>query len=107
MYHTALYGAVPPDQVAVIVIDCPLSIFGLTGVIEDIESTWFTVNVEEYTELTVVGCASVTITLNCSGLLATSADVVVYTNVLLVDTTFVYNVLDIMVPVMLFEISQL
>ena len=37
VYHTALYGAVPPDHVPVIVIDWPLSIGAFEGVNEEID----------------------------------------------------------------------
>ena len=37
VYQTALYGAVPPDHVPVMVTDCPLSIGTLEGVIEEID----------------------------------------------------------------------
>ena len=77
LYHWYEYGVVPPDGLAVKVILCPESIVGLDGVIAPATSAGFIVKVEEYTELTVVGCESVTITLNCSGLFDVSALTVV------------------------------
>ena len=37
-YHAYWYGVVPPDGLAVSVIDCPLSIAGLEGMIAPAES---------------------------------------------------------------------
>ena len=51
----------PPDGLAVSVIVCPLSIAGLDGVIGFASRAEFT-TIVAFVELTVVGCASVTLT---------------------------------------------
>ena len=54
----------------------------------------------------MVGVASVTITLNLSGLLAVSADTVVYVKVLLVVDTPVNSMFAVVASVIELEISQ-
>ena len=58
-------------------------------------------NVDEYIEFTVSDAASVTITLNCSGLFDVSALTVVYVKVLLVDDTPVKSMFAVIASVAL------
>jgi hypothetical protein len=45
VYHWKLYGVVPPDGFAVRVIDCPMSIVGLEGVMAPADNGGLTVTV--------------------------------------------------------------
>ena len=65
------------------------------------------VKVDEYTEFTVSDTASVTITLNFSGLFDVSALTVVYVKVFVVDATPVKSMFAVIASVALFDISQL
>ena len=98
----------PPDHEAVNASYCPVFTLGvLLAEREGMPIAGFMVNVDEYAELTVSDTASITMTLNCSGLFAASADVVEYVKVFDVDGTPVKSIFAITAPVMLLEISQL
>ena len=89
-------------------MDCPESIVGSVGVgAVGVVSAGPIVNVDEYTEFTVSDTASVTITLNFSGLFDVSALTVVYVKVFVVDATPVKSMFAVIASVALFDISQL
>ena len=87
---------------------CPESIVGSVGVgAVGAVSAGSIVKVDEYTEFTVSDTASVTITLNFSGLFDVSALTVVYVKVFVVDATPVKSMFAVIASVALFDISQL
>ena len=108
VYHFIVYGDVPPDHEDESVMVWPESIVGFVGVgAAGVVSAGFMVKVDEYTEFTVSDTASVTMTLNFSGLFDVSALSVVYVKVLLVDATPVNSMFAVIASVALFDISQL
>ena len=106
-YSLAVQSGVPLDHAELKVTDCPEFIVGFEGIIDGIVRAVLTVNAELYIEFIVVGCESVTTTLNTNGLFAASAPTEVYSNVLLADDTPVKSMFATTESVMLFEISQL
>ena len=106
-YSLAVQSGVPPDHVLLKVTGCPLSIVGLDGLIVGTDNAAATQKFPEQILFTVVGCESVTITLNSSGLLDMSEVSVVQMKVFDVEETLLNSMFAVIEPVIVFDISQL